>query len=314
MTPDSSSVFHSTLRRWAGLGVSLLVLALVAIGCDTDVGSNTQPETPSINDIATEVAALSTLGSALQEAGLDSDLADGGSFTVFAPLNDAFAPPIELSGNPEVLRKVLRHHVVSGTVTSNQLSNGQTIQPLAGDELTISINGGVMVNRATVTNPDVNASNGVVHVVDGLLIDAVDRATLTPRFSIFSDLVAEAGLESVLRTQGANDGRTIFAPTNAALLDALDANDNGRVDDSEIPPNIAAILSYHVLDSVFRAADVPTSETPVETLEGSDLTVVRDADSGAVTINPGNEGASVTTPDVVVDNGVIHGIDTVLLP
>jgi uncharacterized surface protein with fasciclin (FAS1) repeats len=314
MITDLSSVFRSTLRRWAGLGTSLLVLALVLVGCDTDVGSNTQPETPSINDIATEVAALSTLGSALQETGLDSELADGGPFTVFAPLNDAFAPPVELSGNPAVLRKVLRHHVVSGTVTSSQLSNGQTIQPLAGDELTISINGGVMVNRATVTNPDVNASNGVVHVVDGLLIDAVDRARITPRFSIFADLVAEANLESVLRAGGANDGRTIFAPTNTALLDALDTNDNDRVDDSEIPANVADILSYHVLDSVFRAADVPASETAVETLEGSDVTVVRDADSGAVTLNPNDEGASVTIPDVIVDNGVIHGIDTVLLP
>jgi uncharacterized surface protein with fasciclin (FAS1) repeats len=180
--------------------------------------------------------------------------------------------------------------------------------------LTIGVGDAVTVNRATVTNPDVDASNGVVHVVDGLLIDAVDRATLTPQFSIFADLVGEAGLESVLRAVGANDGRTLFVPTNAALLDALDTSGNGQIESSEIPATASDILSYHVIDSVVLAADVPTTETAVETLQGADVTVVRDADSGAVTINPNDESASVVTPDVVVDNGVIHGIDTVLIP
>jgi uncharacterized surface protein with fasciclin (FAS1) repeats len=265
-----------------------------------------------VTDYATEVSALSTLGAALQEAGLASTLDGDGPFTVFAPTNDAFAPPIDLDSNPEVLRKVLRHHVVSGEITSDQLSDGETVQPLAGNALTIGVGDAVTVNRATVTNANASASNGVVHVIDGLLIDAVDRATLTPRFSLFAELVGEANLASALRTAGPNDGRTIFAPTNAAILEALDANENDRLDDSEIPANAADILRYHVVNDVYRATDVPESETALTTLEGSDVTVVRDGD--AVTINPNDEGASVTTPDVVVDNGVIHGIDTVLLP
>lgn len=312
MTSDSFTAFQSLLRPGLGAGVALLALAMVMAGCDTNVGGNPDPETPSITDYATEVSALSTLGAALQEAGLASTLDGSGPFTVFAPTNDAFAPPIALDSNPAVLRKVLRHHVVSGAVTSDQLSDGQTVQPLDGNALTIGVGDAVTVNRVTVTNPDANASNGVVHVVDGLLIDAVDRATLTPRFSLFAELVGEANLESALRTAGPNDGRTIFAPTNAAILDALDANGNDRLDTSEIPANAADILSYHVVNNVYRAADVPTAETALATLEGSDLTVVRDGE--AVTINPNDEDASVTTPDVVVDNGVIHGIDTVLLP
>lgn len=300
------------LRRGLGAGVALLALAMIMAGCDTNVGGNPDPETPSITDYATEVSALSTLGAALQEAELASTLDGGGPFTVFAPTNDAFAPPIALDSNPAVLRKVLRHHVVSGEITSDQLTDGQTVQPLDGNALTISVGDAVMVNRVTVTNPNAEASNGIVHVVDGLLIDAVDRATLTPRFSLFAELVGEANLASALRTAGPNDGRTIFAPTNAAILGALDANDNDRLDDSEIPANAADILRYHVVNNAYRAADVPTSETALTTLEGSDVTVVRDGD--AVTINPNDEGASVTTPDVVVDNGVIHGIDTVLLP
>lgn len=312
MISDSFTAFHSMLRRGLSASFGLLALALVVAGCDTNVGGNPQPETPSITDYATEVSALSTLEAALQEADLASTLDGDGPFTVFAPTNDAFVPPIELESNPAVLRKVLRHHVVSGEITSDQLSDGQTVQPLAGDALTIGVGDNITVNRVTVTNPNANASNGIVHVIDGLLIDAVDRATLTPRFSLFAELVGEANLESALRQAGPNDGRTIFAPTNAAILDALDANANDRLDDSEIPANAADILSYHVVNDVYRASDVPTSATALGTLEGSDITVVRDGE--AVTINPNSENASVTTPNVIVDNGVIHGIDTMLIP
>ncbi|PSQ94613.1 MAG: hypothetical protein BRD51_07020, partial [Bacteroidetes bacterium SW_11_64_17] len=239
-------------------------------------------------------------------------LDSGGPFTVFAPTNDAFSPAIDPSLNQEVVTKVVQHHVVDGEVPSDQLSDGQTVTPLAGDDLTIGVGDDVTVNRATVTNADASAENGVVHVVNKLLADAVDRATLTPRFTIFARLVKEEDLAGTLRDPGANDGRTIFAPTNEALLAALDDDDSGEIESDEIPSDADDILKYHVLDSVFLAADVPESETDVTTLEGSDVTVVRSGD--AVTVNPGGEDASVAIPNVEVDNGVIHGIDAVLMP
>jgi len=309
---DSDTTLSTGLRHWAGLGLGLLAVVLVLAGCDSQDLGDANPETPSVTDYISEIPALSSLNDAVQTAGLASTLDSGGPFTVFTPTNDAFAPPIDASLNVPVAEKVLRHHVVNGEVTSDQLSDGQTVSPLAGDDLSIGVDGAVTVNRATVTNADANASNGVVHVVDGLLADAVDRATLTPRFTIFARLVKEAGLESALRTPGANDGRTIFAPTNEALLDLLDANGNGEVESSEIPTNAADVLQHHVLDSVFLAADVPESETAVPTLEGTDVTVVRSGD--VVTVNSGDESASVTVANVEVDNGVIHGIDTVLVP
>jgi uncharacterized surface protein with fasciclin (FAS1) repeats len=309
---NSVTTLSAGLRRWAGLGIGLLAVVLVMAGCDSQDLGDANPETPSIADYISEVQALSSLNDAVQTAGLASTLDGDGPFTVFTPTNDAFSPSIDASLNVPVAQKVLQHHVVSGEVTSDQLSDGQTVAPLAGADLTIGVGEAITVNRATVTNADASAANGVVHVVDKLLADAVDRATLTPRFTIFARLVKEADLESALRGPGANDGRTIFAPTNEALLDLLDANGNGEVESGEIPSNAADVLQYHVLDSVFLAADVPTSETAVETLEGSDLTVVRDGN--AVTLNPNDENASVTTPNVEVDNGVIHGIDTVLTP
>lgn len=300
-------------RTRAFLGVGLLAGLLVLTGCDSQDLGDANPQTPTVTEIATEVEALDTFGQALQRVGPANVLTGSGPYTVFAPLNGAFEPGVSLEANPGVLRKVLQHHVVDGdSLLEDDLSDGATVQPLAGAPLTIGVGDNVTVNRATVTNPDVSAQEGIVHVVDGLLADAVDRATLTPRFTIFARLVKEAGLAPALRVSGDNDGRTIFAPTNEALLAALDEDDSGEVESDEIPPNADEILQYHVLDSVFLAADVPTSETPVPTLEGSDVTVVRSGDD--VTVNPNDEGASVTTPNVEVDNGVIHGIDTVLMP
>lgn len=307
--------FATALRRWSRLGIGLLVFALVATGCDAftddDLG-DANPQTPTIAEYVAEVSAFSSLEGAVQEAGLAGTLENDGPFTVFAPTDDAFSPAIDPSLNRKVITEVVQHHVVDGEVTSDQLSDGQTVTPLAGDDLTIGVDEGVTVNRASVTNADAEASNGIVHVIDNLLVDAVDRATLTPRFTIFARLVKETGLAGALRGPGADDGRTIFAPTNEALLDAYDGDDSGEIESDEIPSDADEILQYHVLDSVFLAADVPESETDVPTLEGSDVTVVRSGD--AVTINPNNEDASVTIPDVEVDNGVIHGIDAVLLP
>jgi uncharacterized surface protein with fasciclin (FAS1) repeats len=292
------------------------MFTLVLTGCDAftdqDLGDS-DPQTPTITEYIQEVRVFSSLEVAVDEAGLTGTLNDENStFTVFAPTDDAFSPPIDPSLNQKVLTKVLRHHTLNGEVTSGGLNDGDTATPLAGEDLAIGVSDGVVstVNRASVTNADAEASNGVVHVIDGLLIDAVDRATLTPRFTIFARLVTEAGLESALRESGANDGRTIFAPTNEALLDALDNDGNGSIESGEIPPNAADILQHHVHDNALLAGDIP-SDTTVSSLEGTDLTL---SGGDAVSVKPGAEDASVTVPDVVVDNGVIHGIDTVLTP
>jgi uncharacterized surface protein with fasciclin (FAS1) repeats len=311
-----ATTLRSARRRGLGLSVGLLALLLVAVGCDSEDLGDANPQTPSVADYVSQVSAMSTLNEAVQAVQSSDDFSvdlENQEITLFAPLNGAFEPAIDPTLNRPVMRDVLEHHIVSGTVTSDQLSDGQSVTPIAGKDLSIGVGeDNVTVNRTTVTNGDANASNGVVHVIDGLLINAVDRAALTPQFTLFARLVGEANLESALEEAGANDGRTLFVPTNEAILDLLDANDNGQLENDEIPSDAADILQYHVLDSVFLAADVPTSETAVQTLEGSDLTVVRDGD--AVTLNPNEENASVSIPNVEVDNGVIHGIDTVLTP
>lgn len=311
--------FATTLRRWTALGIGVLALFLVATGCDAftddDLG-DANPQTPSIAEIVTEVRALSTLEEGARKADLLDDLETDG-ITLFAPENGAFdaidTNTLLTGQNQGMLTEVLTYHVVPEEIEAGDISDGMTVETLEGDSLRFSTGDGVAVNGASVTNADVDASNGVVHVIDGVLIetvDAVDRADLTPQFGVLRKLIGEAGLTGALRGPGpdASEGLTVFAPTNDALLDALDDNGNGSIDDGEIPSNIESILQYHVLDSVFFAEDVPTSATDVETLEGSDVTVQRS--NGTVTVN-GNE---VAVPDVNVENGVVHGIDAVLIP
>ena len=292
-------------------------------GGDNGTGDDNDSQA-TITGVAQSQNNLSTLVSALQAAGLDQNLdKEDRTFTVFAPKNSAFSSieTGDLTGNSSLLEKVLKYHVVVGQeITSGDISDGetQTVETFEGKDLTISKNGGtVTVNGATVTTADVQASNGVVHLIDGVLLkraNAVERASISPNFSILTDLVEEEGLANTLSGPGPDgeDGLTVFAPTDQAFLNALDSDDSGEIENDEVPDDAGDILKYHVLDDVFFAGDVPTSETDVPTLEGSNATVVRSGSD--VTINPNDDNASVVAPNVDVSNGVIHGIDTVLIP
>jgi transforming growth factor-beta-induced protein len=272
---------------------------------------------------ATVTSSLSTLATAVGEAGLASDLKSDGPFTVFAPVDSALANynTDALTGTQSLLQRVLTYHVIGQEIRSGDLQEGESPQTLEGGTITIGLNDGVTLNgRVAVTVTDIEVRNGVVHLLDDVLLrrtNAVQRALVTPSFSILADLVAQAGLADDLSNE---DGTfTVFAPTNDAFLAALDDNDNGEIDDGEVPSNAADLLQYHVGDGVFYADDEPTApsgtmipsgDTPVSTLEGSDILVRRDGSS--VTLNPANEASSVIAPDVDVTNGVVHGIDTVL--
>lgn len=281
---DFRKTARSVLPRRTVLGIGLLAFLVVVSGCDSEDLGDANPQTPSVGDYVSQVSALSTLNEAVHDAGLSEALGNDG-ITLFASVNGAFDPAIDPTLNRAVMRDVIQHHVVSGEVSTESLSDNETVSPLVGAPLSIGVGDDVTVNRTTVTNGDASAANGVVHVIDGLLVDAVDRAALTPQFTLFARLVGEAGLDTVLREAGASDGRTIFAPTNEALLRLLDANDSGQLESSEIPSNVGQILRGHVHDEVFSASNFlsppedvePDSYFPVQTtlstLERTDLTI-----------------------------------------
>jgi len=273
---------------------------------------------------AVVTSSLSTLTSAVQGAGLDDDLQGDGPFTVFAPVDSAFAKydTDDLTGNSDLLTRVLTYHVISGqALTSGDLQEGESPQTIEGGTITIDVGDGVTLNgRVNVPVTDIQVRNGVVHLLDDVLLrrtNAVQRAIVTPGFDILVDLVQQANLADDLSQE--NAAFTVFAPTDDAFLAALDENDNGEIDNDEVPNNAADLLQYHVGDGVFYANDEPTApsgtmipsgDTNVPTLQGSNILVRRNDDG--ITLNPENEASSVLVPDVDVTNGVVHGIDTVL--
>lgn len=180
--------------RLAG-AVALTAAALVLAGCggddettDTDATATEEAagEPGTIVDVASGNDDFSTLVTAVDAAGLVETLSGDGPFTVFAPTNDAFdALPdgvldaLLLPENEGVLTSILTYHVLEGEVTSDMVTDGD-VATVEGQSITLSTEGGVTINdTATVIIPDVDASNGVIHAIDAVLIPPdVDPATL----------------------------------------------------------------------------------------------------------------------------------------
>ena len=313
--------------------ISLLALAIVFTSCSDDDDNQTTPvETNTIVDIVAGNPDFSTLGSALAITNLTSVLASDGPFTVFAPTNDAFADFLTandfatLEDVPvDALANTLLNHVVGGVNNAADLSTGYintsaTFNGEADAPLSMYVNtaDGVMLNGiSSVTTDDVSADNGVIHIVDAVItlpsvvtFAAADAAT-------FSELVGaltradQPDYVSVLTTANGTDPApfTVFAPTNQAFTN-LYAELDGVNGLNDIPADIlTATLNTHVVAGAnVRAEDLVTGE--VATL-GDALQI--DATTAIIT-DPNGRTSQVIVTNVQAANGVIHAIDTVLLP
>ncbi len=249
-----------------------------------------------------------TLEAAVLAAGLEGTLSGPGPFTVFAPTDAAFellpAGTVDaLLNDIPSLTDILTYHVVSGNVQSGDLANG-LVPTLNGSNVIVNLTAGVMINNAMVTVADVAATNGVVHVIDAVLLPppatVVDIVVNSPDHNTLEAAVLAAGLETTLSGEGPF---TVFAPTDAAF-DALPA---GTVDAllNDIP-TLTAILTYHAVGA--NALSTGLSNGFVTTVNGSDVLVNINAEG--VFIN----GAQVIVADILADNGIVHVIDAVLLP
>ncbi len=273
------------------------------------------PLPPTVFDIIEGSPAHDTLELALVTAGLDETLKGEGPFTVFAPTDDVFsALPAGvldlLLGDPEgVLTDILLNHVVEGKAMSTDLSDGQVITTIYGDSLTVTIDGGdVFINDAQVIVADLEAQNGVVHVIDMVLLPAVPETVVdivveSPDHTTLEAALTAAGLAGTLQGDGPF---TVFAPTDAAfealpegLLDTLLTDPTGDLTD---------ILLYHVVSGLTLSTDLSDGQVVSTLLEGEDVVVSIDGEN--VFIND----AQVTVVDLVAGNGVVHVIDAVLLP
>jgi uncharacterized surface protein with fasciclin (FAS1) repeats len=269
----------------------------------------------SIVDIASSDENFSTLVTALGLAGLDAALQGEGPFTVFAPTNDAFNALPEgalesLVADTEALTGVLLYHVIEGEAMAADVVDldGQQVETLLGQYLDVAIEGeAVMVDGAQVVVTDIKASNGVIHVIDSVLIpetrSIVDIAVEDGRFTTLVAALEAAGLVEALQGEGPF---TVFAPTDDAFAALPEGTVEGLLADSE---SLTQVLLYHVVDGKVMAAQVIDLDgEQVETLSGDSLSVMIDGE--AVMINE----ALVIIPDIEASNGVIHVIDSVLVP
>jgi uncharacterized surface protein with fasciclin (FAS1) repeats len=276
-----------------------------------------QPELPAtVVDIVVNSPVHTTLETAVIAAGLADDLSGAGPFTVFAPTDDAFAAlpagllDILLADPEGALADVLLYHVVGGTALSTDLSNGQVITTLVGEDVIVTIDAnGVFINNAQVIVADLLADNGVVHVIDAVLVPqpelpatVVDIVVNSPDHNTLEAAVIAADLAGTLSGDGPF---TVFAPTDAAfaalpagLLDALLADPDGALTD---------ILLYHVVGGTALSNDLSDGQS-ITTLFGQDVVVTIDVNG--VFIND----AQVIVADILADNGVVHVIDAVLVP
>jgi transforming growth factor-beta-induced protein len=269
--------------------------------------------------VATASEKAKTLTAAIKAAGLVETLQGTGPFTVFAPTDAAFAAiqsdvdNLLKPENKEQLTKVLKCHVVSGKILAKDLKDGLTLMTLDGEKLTVSImgDGRVMVGDVHVTTPDVMTTNGVIHVVDKVIMPKMAEKTV-PKMDIvaiasanaktLAAAVTAAGLVETL--QGAGPF-TVFAPTDAAF--AAIQKDVDKLLKPENKAKLSKVLTYHVVSGKMVAADLKDGQELV-TVEGGKLKV--SIKNGVVMV--GN--ATVKMADVDASNGVIHVIDKVLMP
>ena len=253
-------------------------------------------------DVALADGRFTTLAKALTDTGLVPTLKGAGPFTVFAPTDAAFQalPPGTLAAlTSDQLKTILTYHVIGKDLPASKLTAGP-VTTVAKFSAFVSLAGStVKVNDATVTTADVSASNGVIHVIDKVLLppNLVQAAQFAGSFSSLVGAVTKAGLADTLSAAGAN--LTVFAPTDSAFA-ALPAGTVAGLSTTQL----GDLLKYHVVAGQKLSTDLTAGSVPT-LLTGKNVTVSL---TGGVKIND----ATVVIADVLTTNGVIHAIDKVL--
>lgn len=313
-----------TLTALTNIMLSVMI-ALLSFSCDNDDDTViVDPEpTNTIVELAQATPQLSSLVSALiKYPDLVTLLSESGTYTVFAPDNDAFDALLTAIGQtsiddiPEdVLKNVLQYHVFTAAAVEASAVTTGSISMANGEEADLlADNNGVSINGATVTTADVEGTNGIVHIIDSVIVPPsilpivgtiVAPAYFNKDFTTLIAAVQNANTDilGLLLGNGPSDeGLTLFAPTNAAFEAAGITDVNGA----------DAVLAYHVIDGTIMASMLPSTTgaaASVPTLGGENIHITNAG--GDVSIN----GIStVVLTDIVGSNGVVHVIDRTLIP
>lgn len=302
-------------KRTLILGLSVLMGITALTSCEKDSEEMKTAADMTISEYAASNPDFSILVQALSKANLVNALNGEGNYTVFAPTNNAFNDlfgQLGISGvndlSAEALTPILLYHVLGQKVLSSALQEGyyNTISPAQNNfsSINISTGNGVKLNKLTnVTLADVTVKNGVIHVIDKVLLPptVVDHALANDSFSILVQAVVKAGLVETLTGSGPF---TIFAPTNEAfetLFGQLGITGLADLTAEQLIP----ILQYHVVSGNIRSTDLVNGT--VQTLNGP-------IEINLVPAPSINTTSLIIATNVQAVNGVIHVIDEVLLP
>ncbi len=289
--------------------------AITAIALTCLVTSVWAGQRSDIVDTAVSAGSFKTLAAALEAADLVGALKGDGPFTVFAPTDEAFAKlpagTVEALLKPEnkdQLTAILTYHVVAGAVPAKQVVGLNGAKTLNGQRVDIAVSGSsVKVDSANVIKTDIACSNGIIHVIDSVLLPSeqnlVETASSAGNFQTLIAAAKAAGLAGALTGDGP---LTVFAPTD----DAFAKLPAGTVESLLKPENkgkLAAILKYHVVAGRVYSEDALAAKR-AETLQGAPVRI------GVVDGQPRINRSNLVATDIDASNGVIHVIDAVLLP
>jgi transforming growth factor-beta-induced protein len=269
----------------------------------------------NIVETAVEAGSFKTLVAAATAADLGGALSGPGPFTVFAPTDEAFAKlpkgTVETLLKPEnkaKLQAILKYHVVSGTVMAADVVKVKGAVSLAGQRIAVKVDGGkVAVDGANVVKTDIKCSNGVIHVIDSVILPSTDLIpAVADKAGSFKTLLAAVKAAGLAETLSGEGPFTVFAPTDAAFAKIPEAT----LKDLLKPENkdkLVAILTYHVVPGrVFSEGALEAKSA--KTVQGASVKItVKD---GAAYV----DNAKIVTTDINAANGVIHVIDTVIMP
>ena len=307
-------------QKLNSLSKTFLFGALVALFSLSACKKDTKIKTDNtINGILSVTPDFSTLNAAVKKAGLSATLSGPGPFTVFAPTNEAFTASGITSAvlgslTADQAKNILLYHTVASKIMASKVPTGPNAPVTAanGDLLYVTSNSnGVFINGIQVTQADVQASNGVVHVIGKVLMppsgNIVAMAQSDTSLSFLVAAVIKVNLQGALSGDGP---LTVFAPTNNAFRAAGFATiDDVKAVDAA---TLTSILTYHVIDARVFSSDLTNGEQ-VPTLNGEKLTI--GLTSGATVKGKSNSTASnIISTNIVATNGVIHVIDQVLMP
>ncbi len=278
------------------------------------VGMVHEKDGPNIVEVATKAGTFKTLTAALTAAGLVDALSGEGPFTVFAPTDEAFAKlpkgtveSLLLPENKGKLVSILKYHVVKGAVKADKVVGLTNAATLNGQRVDVSVKEStVSIDKSKVTKTDIEASNGVIHVIDTVLMPEMNNIVETAvaaKFTTLVSLVKAAGLAEALSGEGP---LTVFAPTDEAFA-KLPKETLAMLGTPEGKDTLAAILKYHVVAGRVYSDDA-AKLTEAKTLNGQSFKIKKDGKNLMI------DGAKVAKADIETSNGVIHVIDTVILP